>query len=31
VINGMKGRSIVPVGAVLHLGNGHTHRRQQPA
>ncbi|HEY2776938.1 MAG TPA: acetate uptake transporter [Gaiellaceae bacterium] len=31
VINGMKGRVIVPVGAPLHLGNGHIHRRHQPA
>ena len=31
VINGMKGRHVVPVGAPLHLGNGHVHRRHQPA
>lgn len=31
VINGMKGRVIVPVGSPLHLGNGHVHRRHQPA
>jgi succinate-acetate transporter protein len=31
VINGMKGRSVVPVGAPLHVGNGHIHRRHQPA
>jgi uncharacterized protein len=31
VINGMKGRHVLPVGAPLHFGNGHAHRRQQPA
>jgi len=31
VINGMKGRHVMPVGAPLHLGNGHAHRRHQPA
>jgi succinate-acetate transporter protein len=31
VINGMKGRTIVPVGSALHFGNGHVHRRHQPA
>jgi succinate-acetate transporter protein len=31
VINGMKGRHVLPVGAPLHFGNGQTHRRQQPA
>ena len=31
VINGMKGRHVLPVGAPLHFGNGHTHRRHLPA
>jgi uncharacterized protein len=31
VINGMKGRHVLPVGAPLHFGNGHVHRRHQPA
>jgi uncharacterized protein len=31
VINGMKGRHVMPVGAPLSFGNGHAHRRHQPA
>ena len=31
VINGMKGRQVLPVGAALQFGNGHVHRRHQPA
>jgi succinate-acetate transporter protein len=31
VINGMKGSHVLPVGAPLHLGNGHIHRRHQHA
>jgi succinate-acetate transporter protein len=31
VINGMKSRHVLPVGAPLHFGNGHAHRRHQPA
>ena len=31
VINGMKGRHVMPVGEALSFGNGRTHRRQQPA
>jgi len=31
VINGMKGRHVLPVGAPLTFGNGQTHRRHQPA
>jgi succinate-acetate transporter protein len=31
VINGMKARHVLPVGAPLHFGNGQTHRRHLPA
>lgn len=31
VINGMKDRHVLPVGAPLHIGNGHAHRRHVPA
>jgi hypothetical protein len=31
VINGMKSTHVLPVGAPLHLGNGHVHRRHQHA